>query len=348
MLHWLVCFAAVFLCAAWLRAHASVGDPAGSGREVTDELGRKINIPQSVQRIVSLAPSMTETIYALGLQDRLVGDTDYCDYPPEAQTKPKVGGGLNPSLETIASLHPDLVLVTKSFNRLETVRALETLGIPSYATDPHTVDAIISSTQHLADVLGTPEAAKNLTNDLERRLAETHRRVQAFPPTRVLFVVWREPLISIGRDTFIADALRHAGAVSVVDSAQGWPQINLEEVVRLQPDFLIFAESHFDAAQHYSDVLTELPGWRLLDAVRHHRIVRITEAINRPGPRIVAAIEELARELHHEAYQKTPDAPKEKIDQQAPPPVRVVADRTYLPVSAERDPAVFKASACAL
>src|ERR1700752_4858196 len=97
-------------------AAASV-EATPAGREVTDETGRTVRIPQPVQRIVSLAPSLTETIYALGLQDRLVGDTDYCDYPADAQKKTKVGGGINPSLEIIASLHPDLVLVTKSFNR---------------------------------------------------------------------------------------------------------------------------------------------------------------------------------------------------------------------------------------
>ncbi len=138
-------------------------------KEVTDEAGRTIRIPLAPSRIISLAPSLTETIYALGLQDRLVGDTDYCDYPPDAQKKPKVGGGINPNLEVIASLHPDLVLVTNSFNRLDTVRALDTLGIPSYDVDPHTVTEIISSTEKLADILGVPDTGKNLANELQQQ-----------------------------------------------------------------------------------------------------------------------------------------------------------------------------------
>src|SRR5260221_380398 len=100
-------------------------------RQVTDEIGRTIRIPQSIHRIVSLAPNLTETIYALGLQDRLVGDTDYCDFPPEAQQKTKVGGAIKPSLEAIAALRPDLVLVTKNLNRLETFQAAPQIGIPS-------------------------------------------------------------------------------------------------------------------------------------------------------------------------------------------------------------------------
>lgn len=344
--HLIFCLAA-FLSAAGVQAQAATPDRAASRREITDDIGRKISVPQSVQRIVSLAPSMTETIYALGLQDRLVGDTDYCDYPPDAQKKTKVGGGLNPSIETIASLHPDLVLVTKSFNRLETVHALETLGIPSYATDPHTVDAIISSTQRLAEILGASEAAKALSGDLQQRLAETQHRVDAFPPRRVLFVVWTEPLISIGKDTFIADALHHAGAISVVDTTQSWPQVNLEEVVRRQPEFLIFAESHLGTVERNMDELAELPGWRLLEAVRHHRMAVVSEAINRPAPRIVSAIEDLAHQLHPDAYGDS-DAPRGKIEKQEPHSRRVFLDHVSSGASEVRNPASFEESACAL
>ena len=234
-----------------------------SYREVTDELGRTIRVPQTVHRIVSLAPSLTETVYALGLQDRLVGDTDYCDFPADAKLKPKVGGAINPSLETVASLHPDLVLVTKSLNRIETVQALQDLGIPSYATDPQTVEAIFSSVQRLADLLGAPGTGSALAKDLQRQLTEIRQRVATSPPRRVLFVVWMEPLQSVGKDTFIADALRYAGAVSVVDSTQNWPLVNLEEIVRLQPDFLVFTESHSQGAARNFDALATLPGWRI-------------------------------------------------------------------------------------
>src|SRR5580704_17284040 len=215
--------AALLLCAAsccpTLDAQTPPANPAAPVyKDFVDEAGRTVRVPQPVQRIISLAPSLTETIYALGLQDRLVGDTDYCDYPPDAQKKPKVGGAINPSLEQIAALHPDLVLVTKDFNRLETVRALETLGIPSYAIDPHTVADILSSTHRLADVLGAPDAGKALESELRQRLSALQTKLAGIPPRRVLFIVWPEPLISIGKQTFIADALREAGAVSIVDS----------------------------------------------------------------------------------------------------------------------------------
>jgi len=302
--------ASFFSCASTLSAQV-LPPAAPATREVVDEAGRTVRIPLSPLRIVSLAPSLTETVYALGLQDRLVGDTDFCDYPADAQKKPKVGGGINPNLEVIASLHPDLVLVVKSFNRLETVRALDTLGIPSYSTDPHTVDEIVSSTAKLAVVLGVPDAGKTLADDLQHRLAILKEKLTPLPPTRVLFVVWTEPLMSIGKGTFIADALRKAGASSIVDSDHDWPQMNLEEVVRLQPDYLVFAASHSDAGAHDFDTLAEKPAWRLLDAIQNRRFAVISDAVNRPAPRIVAAIEDLARQLHPNAFQDSPATEKE-------------------------------------
>ena len=271
-------------------------------QEITDETGRKVRVPEPVQRIVSLAPSLTETLYALGAEDRLVGDTDFCDFPSAAQNKPKVRGAINPSLEEIVALHPDLVLVTKSLNRLETVSALERLGISTYATDPRTVNDVLSSTARLAGVLGIPGAGRALAQDLQRRLADLRARLAALPPRRVLFVVWTEPLISVGQKTFIADAIRDAGGLSVVDADQDWPQINLEEVIKLHPDFLVFASAHSELALREFGAVVARPGWRDLDAVRHRRFAIISDAINRPAPRLVSAIEDLARQLHPEAF----------------------------------------------
>ncbi|HTG29603.1 MAG TPA: cobalamin-binding protein [Methylomirabilota bacterium] len=286
------------------------GAPAQNFREVVDETGRTVRIPQPVMRIVSLAPSLTETIYALGLQDRLVGDTDYCDYPPEAQKKQKVGGAINPSLEEIAHLRPDVVLVTRHLNTLDTVHSLDALGIPSYATDPRSVDEIVASAKRLGDVLGAPEAAAALAEDLQRRLEVLRQKIGALPPRRVLFVVWTDPLISIGKDTFIADALRRAGAVSIIDSKQDWPQVNLEEVAHLQPEVLVFADSHGETTAQHLDVLATRPAWRILNAVRDRNFAVISEAVNRPAPRIVTAIEELAEKLHPEAFVERPASDK--------------------------------------
>jgi iron complex transport system substrate-binding protein len=298
------------LLAGSLGAQSVPQVPTPGIREVIDEYGRTVRIPQTPLRIVSLAPNLTETLYALGVQDRLVGDTDYCDYPPEAQKKTKVGGVVNPNFEEIAALHPDLVLVTKEGNRIETVHALETLGIPTYATDAHSVDEIIASTQKLADLLGVPDSGKALTADLRARLAALHSKLESTAPSRVLFIVWTEPLISIGKNTFIADALRKADATSIVDSTQDWPRMSLEEVARLQPEFLVFAASHSEAGLRDFEALVDRPGWRILEAVRDRRFAVISDAVNRPAPRIVSAIEDLAHQLHPAAFPESPSPQK--------------------------------------
>jgi iron complex transport system substrate-binding protein len=312
----LLVFTLLLSCAEELPAQATAASPASqpSTHEVVDEVGRSMRIPFAPARIVSLAPNLTETVYALGLQDRLVGDTDFCDYPAEAQKKPKVGGAINPNLEQIAALKPDLVLVTKDLNRLDTVRALDTLGIPSYSTEAaRTIDGIISSTERLADVLGASEAGKVLGENLQRRLDTLEEKLSSVPPTHVLFVVWTEPLISAGKNTFIADALRKAGAISIVESTQDWPQMSLEEVVHLQPDYLVFAAAHAEAGARDFEGLASRPGWHLLDAVHHRHFAVISDSVNRPAPRIVSAIEDLAHQLHPASFQESPSPEKESV-----------------------------------
>jgi iron complex transport system substrate-binding protein len=309
----------ILICAEQAAAQANANAVKSTGaqpktHEVVDEVGRTVRVPLVPTRIVSLAPNLTETVYALGLQDRLVGDTDYCDYPPEAQKKPKVGGAINPNLEQIAALRPDLVLVTKDLNRLDTVRALDPLGIPSYSTDAaHTIDGIISSTEKLAGILGAAQAGKVVGDDLNRRLSALREKLRTVPATHVLFVVWTEPLISAGKNTFIADALRKAGAISIVDSTQDWPQMSLEEVVHLQPDYLVFATEHMGAGTRAFEELVNRPGWQLLNAVRNRHYAVISDAVNRPAPRIVSAIEDLAHQLHPASFQDSPSPEKEIV-----------------------------------
>ncbi len=298
-------WAALLLLAAAFSVSARAttqNSPAQGLREVTDETGRVVKIPQTVRRIVSLAPSMTETVYALGLQDRLVGDTDYCDYPADAAKKHKVGGAINPNMEEVVALKPDVVLVVKSLNRLETVRALERIGIAVYSTDPHTVTDVVGSLKKLSGVLGAEEAGDALKEESERRLAAIQKKLHGAATKRVLFVVWTEPLMSIGRKTFIADVLERAGGTSVVDSKQDWPQFSLEEAVRLQPEYLVFAASHSETVRNDVEALRLKPGWAALDAIKNRRIAIVSDAINRPGPRIVDAVEELARQLHPEVF----------------------------------------------
>src|SRR6202049_5183742 len=222
----------LILCGGAIAGQTSAATTAlPSGRELTDEGGRKVQIPQQVDRVVSLAPNLTEIVFALGDGNHLAGDTDFCDYPPEAVQKPHVVGTVNPNLEIIVALMPDLVLATKSINRRETVNALDRIGLPVYVTDPHSVEEMIVSVEHLGSALGAGKSAAMLAEDLRDRLADLDHRLSGSAPRRVLFVVWTDPLISVGRGTFIADALSRAGGRSVVDTKAEWPRVSMEEIV---------------------------------------------------------------------------------------------------------------------
>lgn len=272
-------------------------------RAFTDELGRKIQIPQQVDRVVSLAPNLTEVVFALGDADRLAGDTDFCDYPPEALLKPHVGGMLNPSLDAIVALRPDLVLATKAINRRPTVDALHRVGIPVYVTGaPHSLEDMIRSIEHVGAALGMEESGADLAGRLRTRLSDLEHHLAGTAPRRVLFVVQTEPIISAGRNTFIADALRHAGGRSIIETSAEWPRISLEAIVHLQPEFLIFASAHAGDTRHDIEELQARPGWKDLAAIQQGKIVVLSDSINRPAPRMVDAVEQLARALHPEAF----------------------------------------------
>ena len=286
------------LCgAATPQAMRGQNTATSSALEVKDEMGRAVRIPQPVRRIVSLAPSVTETLFALGLGDRLVGDTDFCDYPPEAKAKAHIGGPISPNIETIAALHPDLVVASREINRAESVYSLERLGIAVYTTDPLSIEQVLSSTERLGELLGASDAGRALTANLRRRLGELDQRLARLPPKNVLMVVWLDPLISVGRNTFMDDALRHAGARSVIESPQSWPPVDLEQVVRLQPDYLIISNDNKRQVQRELAELQSRPVWRRLDAVRYRRFIVISEALSHPSPRLVDGIEQLARAL---------------------------------------------------
>jgi iron complex transport system substrate-binding protein len=284
------------------RGSAPPGVQADAPRMVTDETGRRVRMPAEVNRIVTLAPNLTETVYALGLGERLAGDTEWCDTPADAKRKPHVGNPQNPSLEAIVALHPDLVLATTSINRTETADALQQLGISVYTSDPHTVRGMLASIARMAEMMGATEQGAGLAQGLEQRLDALGARLADRPLVHVLFVVWDEPLITIGQNTFIADALRFAGAESVVLSDRNWPQLSLEEVVHLQPDYIVFAGDHGgEAALKLAD-LRARPVWKDLAAVQMGHVVDVNEEAVRPSPGLVDAIEDLARQLHPEAF----------------------------------------------
>jgi iron complex transport system substrate-binding protein len=269
---------------------------AQAPRTVVDETGRTVRVPARVERVISLAPNVTEILYALGLEDRLVAVTNQCDQPPVARAKPRVGDVATPSLETLLALKPDLVIGTTLGNPREVVRALEQVGIPLYGVDPHSVSDIFVSIRHIAEVMGVPERGEQLAARLEAQLAGVEQRAVGGPQPRVLFVIWLEPLITVGSDTFLNDVLRRAGAQSVTAGMkESWPRLSLETVIETNPDYLVLPR--LPAIETRLAEVRRQPAWQVVRA----RVVWLDEAVLRPGPRIVDAIEDLTRQLHSQS-----------------------------------------------
>ena len=291
--------AGLLLAAGWLCVPASARTIEQPTRMVVDETGRVVRVPTRIERIITLAPSLTEIVYALGLEDRLVGVTNQCDYPPAAQQKQRVGDVINPNLEMIVELKPDVVLGSKVDNLSKTVEAIKHLGVPLYGLYPTTVQGVLDSIRHIAELAGVAERGEALAGRLQAQLRELQTRLEqtSTAKPRLLFVVWVDPLIVVGGGTFLSDALTQAGGISVSAGLRGnWPRLSLEEVVELDPDFLVLPRSHGLNTRMAN--LSQRKPWNRLRAVRQNRVIWIDAAIERPGPRIVAVIEQLAQALH--------------------------------------------------
>jgi cobalamin transport system substrate-binding protein len=286
-----------------------LGSPARlAARVVTDQTGRKVNIPDHPHRIISLAPSITETVYALGMGDALVGDTTYCDYPPEAKLKPHVGDTLNPSLEKIIDLKPDLVLGTAEANRRQTADQLQELGIPLYGLTAHNLEETLHSIEDLGTVLGQGAEAQSLVEQLQARVSAVENRVKGKPRPKVLVVVWYQPLITAGPGTFISDVISRAGGISLGDTLAGeWPHLGMEDVIAQEPDVILFPKT--DAKSPSLPDFRSMRAWRDLRAVKDGQLYFVSETIERPSPRIVDALEETARALHPKAFGASGEKP---------------------------------------
>lgn len=287
------------VAAGLLAGLASVPSPAAF--EVVDLRGHTVRLATPPRRIVCLVPSAAEWIFALGGGDRLVGVTDYCDWPPEVRSKVRVGGMLAPSLETIVALHPDVVVATDDGNRAETVEQLGRLRIPVFVVHARSLAEVTEVVRRLGTLTSRAPA-------VEPRLAEFHRRLGAVagavagrPRPRVLYVLWPEPLIVPGRHALVTELIELAGGASVTAALPAdYPRWSLEAAVASPPDVIVLAR-HGTGAPPLSrarwDRLGELP------AVRAGRVWSVDgNLLHRYGPRLVEGLEALARVLHPEAF----------------------------------------------
>lgn len=291
------------------------GSVSGAPHVFVDGLGDTLRWESPPRRIVSLSPNITETLFALGISgdsesQRIVGVTRFCDWPPEARGIARVGGIVDPSLEAIRSVEPDLVIVTRG-NPKTFFEALDGLGIPMYALEANGgLSALLEAMRQLGHAVGRGEAADSLAADLRNRMEVLARQTREIPDEerpRVYYGSLESPLWTAGPGSMIDDLIHLAGGVNIAHEAPNpWSVLSLESIVAENPQIYLGThpkDREEEAIRRASRILVEGPGWKDTEMGRATRICLIEEDIlMRPGPRILLAAEQAARCFHPQLF----------------------------------------------
>jgi iron complex transport system substrate-binding protein len=293
---------AVSMVIAPLASSCSDGSVTATGQTmtVTDGLGREVNVEVNPQKIVSLAPSNTEILFALGLGDRVYGVTNICNYPEEAQSKEKVGDYYSIDVEKVIAIDPDFILA-EDLQKADITPALEELGFSVVTLVPHNIQEMGDAIRMVGDITGTQERAEEIVDDMEQRVKAITDITDVLDDSqrvRVLYLVWNDPMYSVGPNTYIHELIVKAGGRNIAAFAgDGWPALSLEQVINLDPQVVI---ANHDIPL---DVLMADSRLAVVDAFKNGRVYSINaDLTNRPGPRIVEGLETMARMIHPEIF----------------------------------------------
>jgi iron complex transport system substrate-binding protein len=290
---------AAILCllASTLSCRQSDRSAARAALTATDDLGHVVSLPQNPKRIVSLAPNITEILFALGLDSAVAGVTDYCDYPEAARSKPRIGGMLNPNLERVLELHPDLVLMSGSGNMKSDYEKLTSSGVAVFVTYPRTIDNVFTSIVTIGALVGRKAEADSIVQALESRKRELLRQAQGVPRQSVLMLLSLRPIVAIGPGTFLHELLTIANAENIAgNAAVAYPVLSREEILRRQPDVIIATN---DIVRSTDDILKAYPEWKSLRAVQKKRVALVDASIvSRPGPRVIEGLRTILQAIH--------------------------------------------------
>jgi len=270
-----------------------------------DDAGREITIEEIPQKIVSHVPSITETLFALGLGERVVGVSDYCDYPEAAKSKPSVGNYFNPSIENIVALDPDLVLTD---GHSESIKQLDSLGITYIVIDPKDVDGIFKDIELLGKVTGMEGEADKLIEDMQDTISHILALVKGAPPVKVFYIIdavtdpnnpW-----TAGPGSFIDSLITMAGGENIAAQAQGaWVQFAIEAVVDSDPEIIVIDSSQGTVVISKEEI-RQHPIWGEINAVREGRVFTFDGDLANPVPRIAQGLEKMARIIHPELFKQ--------------------------------------------
>jgi iron complex transport system substrate-binding protein len=275
---------------------------------VADDLGREVSVAIAPQRIVSLSPSNTEILFALGLEDRVVGATKYCNYPPlvkelkESKKIEVVGGYVDPDVEKILSLHPDLVLASRTRSS-GAVSLLDKEGIATFVVDPNNLSSIIQSIEKIGKISGKESDASELCNQMESRIRAISDKTSSLPKTRVLYIVWHDPVKTAGAGTFEDELIEKAGGVNIFHDLSGYVQVDPEAIAMRNPEVIIACSGMGSGADMPLQWAKTERGLNQTDARKNGRIYQAEgDLITRTGPRIVDGLDMLAKFIHPEAF----------------------------------------------
>ncbi|NNL76673.1 MAG: cobalamin-binding protein [Desulfobacterales bacterium] len=273
-----------------------------TAKTAEDQLGREIQLPEDPQRVVALAPSITEIIFALGQQDRLKGTTQFSNYPAEAAKLSKVGSYVRLDLERIVALNPDLCIAIKDGNPKGTIDRLQSLNIPVFAVNPRNLESMMQTIQSIGAILNTSAKAKSLVEEMQNRMQQVDALVAGIERRPSVFIqIGISPIISAGSNTFIHELIVRAGGINVAAGNSAYPHFSREQVLALAPDVLIITSMSrsgaFEKAKADWNRLSDMP------AVRNERIYTVdSDVFDRPSPRLLDALEILTRLLHPDLF----------------------------------------------
>lgn len=284
-------------------------EPADKGEsstiEITDYMQRMVAIKKYPEKIVSLAPSNTEVLFALGLDEKIVGVSDYCDYPAAALDKPKIGGYSNSDVERIVALEPDLVLI-EEFHTHEILPALEQLGLTVVTIDPRNLDQVLDSIELIGKITGTDDRASQIVKDMSSRIEAVREKTSGLTDEqrlRVFYVMWHDPLMTIGSGTLIQEMIEIAGGVNIFSNLDGYPTISLETLVEANPQVLIAGTGMGEGADAPFTFLKTEERLANTDARANNRVFEIsTDLTGRPTERMIDGLELLAKMIHPELF----------------------------------------------
>ena len=270
------------------------------GASFVDALNRHIVLDSAPQRIVSLAPSITEVLYSLGLGDRVVGVTRFSYYPPQARNKPKVGSYVDLNVERIIALLPDIAIGTVDGNQPGSIKILEQAGIQVYLINPRRVSDVIETIGKIAELCGVPERGGRLVAQLRDRVRWIKEKTAFLPSPRVFMQINLRPIMSVNRNTFHNDIIRLAGGINITENEPfTYPKISMEEIISRDPQIIVISSMERRGA--FEKAKKEWLKWPSISAVKYGRIYLIdSDLIDRPSPRLIKGLEQMARIIHPE------------------------------------------------